>query len=130
LPIESHCTPSNPDDVIDALRGAYERGTPVYPIGGGTSLNLGAMPERPGLGLSLTNLTRLIDYPARDLTITVEAGMSIASLTKHLAAERQRLPIDVPQADRATIGGVVATNPIGPRRYRWGSTRLRRASQE
>jgi glycolate oxidase FAD binding subunit len=40
-----------------------------------------------------------------------------------LAKERQRLPIDVPQAAQATLGGVVATNFNGPRRYGQGSVR-------
>src|SRR6185295_19830055 len=40
-----------------------------------------------------------------------------------LATERQRLPIDVPQAERATVGGVIATNWNGPRRFREGTVR-------
>jgi glycolate oxidase FAD binding subunit len=40
-----------------------------------------------------------------------------------LAAEGQHLPIDVPRAAEATIGGVVATNWSGPRRYGHGTIR-------
>jgi glycolate oxidase FAD binding subunit len=40
-----------------------------------------------------------------------------------LATERQRLPIDVPRPGEATIGGVIATNWNGPRRYGQGSVR-------
>jgi glycolate oxidase FAD binding subunit len=40
-----------------------------------------------------------------------------------LAAEGQQLPIDVPRAGEATIGGVVATNWNGPRRYGYGTVR-------
>lgn len=123
LPLSGTVTPSDPDAVTDAIRQASEGGAPVYPFGGGTSLTLGATPSKPGLGLSLANLNRLVDYPVRDLTITVEAGMTMAALKKHLAAEGQRLPIDVPQPERATIGGVIATNPIGARRFRWGTIR-------
>jgi glycolate oxidase FAD binding subunit len=65
----------------------------------------------------------VIDYPARDLTITVEAGLTIAELSRRLAAERQCLPVDIPQADRATVGGAVAASPSGPRRFRWGTMR-------
>src|SRR5207342_3086849 len=36
---------------------------------------------------------------------------------------RQWIPLDPPSADRATIGGVVATNDSGPRRHRYGSPR-------
>ena len=80
-------------------------------------------PTRPGIGLSLAKLNRVVDYPAADLTITVEAGMTIAELTRRLAAQRQRLPIDVPQPDRATVGGAVAVNAAGPRRYAYGTMR-------
>ena len=40
-----------------------------------------------------------------------------------MAAQRQRLPIDIPQPDRATMGGAVALNAAGPRRYAYGSMR-------
>ena len=51
-------------------------------------------------GVSLANLNRLIDYPADDMTITVEAGMTIAELNKRLAEKRQWLPVDVARPDR------------------------------
>ncbi|HUT92567.1 MAG TPA: FAD-binding oxidoreductase, partial [Thermoguttaceae bacterium] len=123
LPLTETVTPANRDAVAEVVRDACQTGTPVYAIGGGTSLHYGARPTRPGLGLSLAGLNRVIDYPARDLTITVEAGVTIAELAGRLASERQRLPVDIAQAARATVGGVVATNPCGPRRYQWGTVR-------
>jgi glycolate oxidase FAD binding subunit len=96
---------------------------PLYPVGGGTSLDYGTLPARPGRALSLANLNRVIDYPARDMTITVEAGLRVAALAEQLAAERQWLPLDVPNPETATVGGVVATAWSGPRRYGWGTPR-------
>ena len=90
---------------------------------GGTSLGYGVRPQRAGLGLELLALNRVVDYPARDMTITVEAGTTIESLAQLMAQEGQRLPIDVPQAGQATLGGVVATNTSGPRRYGYGTIR-------
>jgi glycolate oxidase FAD binding subunit len=57
------------------------------------------------------------------MTIVVEAGLRMADLAATLAAEGQHLPIDVPRAGEATIGGVVATNWSGPRRYGHGTIR-------
>ncbi|HEV3417127.1 MAG TPA: FAD-binding oxidoreductase, partial [Pirellulales bacterium] len=110
-------SPADQPAVATAIAGAFADGTPVYPVGGGTSLGYGLPAARPGIELSLAKLDRVIDYPARDMTITVEAGITMSALAATLAAERQRLPVDVPQADRATLGGVIATNFSGPLRY-------------
>jgi glycolate oxidase FAD binding subunit len=123
LPLTETLAPADRAGVAEAVRRAVEADTPVYPIGGGTSLDYGVRSGRAGLGLSLAGLARVVDYPRRDLTITVEAGITLAALGKKLAAKRQRLPIDVPRADRATLGGVVASDPSGPWRYRWGTVR-------
>jgi glycolate oxidase FAD binding subunit len=121
--IKETVTPETQADLASIVRGAFETGTPLYPIGGGTSLDFGLPAKAPGKGLSLAKLNRVVDYPARDMTLTVEAGVTMTSLADLLAKERQRLPVDVPQADRATIGGVIATNWNGPRRYGEGSLR-------
>ena len=68
-------------------------------------------------------LDQVIDYPARDMTITVQAGITVARLRQILAPENQALPIDVPQADRATLGGILATNTSGSRRLGYGTLR-------
>lgn len=109
--------PADCAELADVIRQAADEGTPVYPVGGGTNWGYGAPPARPGIELSTTGLQRLVDYPARDLTITVEAGMTIATLAHHLASQGQCLPIDVPYADRATVGGVVATGARGLRSH-------------
>jgi glycolate oxidase FAD binding subunit len=57
------------------------------------------------------------------MTIVVEAGVRMSDLAATLAAEGQHLPIDVPRSSEATIGGVVATNWNGPRRYGYGTIR-------
>ena len=123
LPLTDTVNPADQAGVAEVVRDAAESGTPVYPIGGGTRLDYGVRPTRPGIGLCLKDMNRLIDYPARDLTVTVEAGVTLAELAEQLAAQRQRLPVDVPRADRATVGGAVATASYGPRRYRWGTLR-------
>ncbi len=69
-----------------------------------------------------TRWNRLIDYPARDMTITVEAGMTWRELCALLDVEGQQLPIDVLEGE-ATIGGLVAAGFCGPRQYGYGTIR-------
>jgi glycolate oxidase FAD binding subunit len=95
----------------------------VYPIGGGTSLDYGMPATTPGIGLSLGGINGVVDYPARDMTITVEAGITMATLAETLAAEGQRVPLDVPTPETATLGGVIATAASGALRYAHGTAR-------
>jgi glycolate oxidase FAD binding subunit len=106
--------------VGDNANGA---GLPIYPVGGRTAIQYGPPLAKKGIALCTMGLARVIDYPARDMTITVEAGIRVEELTKTLAEQGQRLPIDVPHLHRATLGGVVATNTSGSRRFGMGTMR-------
>jgi glycolate oxidase FAD binding subunit len=115
--------PAESSDVVEMMRAAYELRRPIFPFGGQTSLDYGGPPQRDGQSLDLISLNRLIDYTPRDMTIVVEPGLRMADLAATLAAESQQLPIDVPRADEATVGGAVATNWSGSRRYGYGTFR-------
>lgn len=123
LPLEQTLAPADAAGVSDIVRRQYEAGSPLYPIGGGTSLDFGLPARRPGIGLSLAGLNRVVDYPARDMTITVEAGITMRQLADTLANERQWLPVDAAQPDQATLGGVIACSASGPRRFGYGTMR-------
>lgn len=115
--------PTSVAELSAALQAAHQARTPIYPVGGGTSLEYGLPPAQPGVALHMSGLADVVDYPARDMTITVQAGMTLARLTELLAAEGQQLPIDAPHPDRATLGGLLATNFNGARRYGYGTLR-------
>lgn len=123
LPVTETAEPADEAAVAELLRKAGRTKTAVYPIGGGTSLAYGLRPNRPGIALSTAALNAIVDYPSNDLTVTVEAGLSLSELNRRLATHRQWLPIEVPLAQRATVGGIVATNSCGPRRYAYGTIR-------
>ncbi|MFO0800425.1 MAG: FAD-binding oxidoreductase [Gemmataceae bacterium] len=115
-----------PDSVAEAcelVRAAKTAGEGVYPVGGRTALDVGLPPTKPGFALDTTALDAVIDYPARDMTITVQAGITVGKLRAALAAEGQWLPVDIPRPDVATIGGAVALNKSGPRRLGYGTLR-------
>jgi glycolate oxidase FAD binding subunit len=114
-------------ETVEALREAVARrvaeGQAIFPQGGQTSLDYGGPPRRPGVAIDLRGLDRVVDYPAADMTITVEAGLTLARLQATLAGHRQRLPLDAPRPERATLGGIFATNTSGPRRFGAGRPR-------
>jgi glycolate oxidase FAD binding subunit len=115
--------PSSATEVGDIVRRCAAEGTAVYPVGGGTMLDYGLPPARPGVAVELRAIDKVIDFPARDMTITVEAGITIAKLDEIVRAEGLQLPIDVPEPERATLGGAIACNVSGPRRYGYGTFR-------
>ncbi len=92
-------------------------------MGGRTTLDVGMPPTKMGVAVDTTGLNEVIDYPARDMTITARCGITIAELQRVLAREGQWLPLDVPQPERATLGGAIALNQSGPHRYGFGTLR-------
>ena len=115
--------PGSAAEVGELVRAARAKGEAVYPVGGRTTLDLGNVPTMPGIALDLTGLNAVVEHASRDMTVTVQAGITLTALADVLAAERQWLPIDVPHPDRATVGGAVAANRSGPRRLGQGTVR-------
>lgn len=102
---------------------AQERQQALYVVGGRTALRYGYAAAKPGITVATSELNDVVDYPARDMTITVGAGIRVEELQKLLAGEGQRIPVDVPQAHRASLGGAIATNTSGPGRFAYGTLR-------
>ncbi|HEY8506140.1 MAG TPA: FAD-binding oxidoreductase [Gemmataceae bacterium] len=115
--------PGSVTELCQLVREARAAGQAIYPLGGGTRLDLGLPPARAGVAVDLRGLDQVIDYPARDMTITVQAGITVARLQEILRGENQRLPVDVALPERATLGGAIATNASGPRRFGHGTLR-------
>ena len=84
---------------------------------------LGNVPVRMDLALDLVNCNRLLDFQPNDLTVTVEAGMTLDALHSLLAQGQKYLPLEAPHSDTATVGGILSTNFTGPRRFAYGLPR-------
>jgi glycolate dehydrogenase FAD-binding subunit len=91
--------------------------------GGGSRIDLGDIPERLDVMIETTQLTRLLEHEAPDLTCHVEAGLTLGALQAQLAKKGQWIALDPPDAEQATIGGILASNASGPKRLRYGSAR-------
>jgi glycolate oxidase FAD binding subunit len=120
--------PANPDEVAAALKIATGAGLKVIPRGGGSKMDWGNLvrDSEGGSGeliLSTRRLNRVVEHAWGDMTATVEAGCTFQEFQQTLAEHGQRLALDPLWPDRATIGGILATNDSGPLRVRFGSLR-------
>jgi glycolate oxidase FAD binding subunit len=115
--------PGNEQELARVLKLANAAGMAVIPRGGGTKLDWGNRPARADVILSTARLNRVIEHAWADLTVSVEAGCTIAKLQETLAKHGQRLALDALWAERATVGGVLSTNDSGALRLRFGSLR-------
>lgn len=110
-----------PASVQEAAEMLRQVAGPAVIVGGATQM-------RPGFAanaelITTLKLNRLVDYAAADQVVMAEAGMTLAALQAELARNGQRLALDPPQPERATLGGIVAANSFGPLRTRYGSVR-------
>ena len=115
--------PETADRVAATLGWAAGQGLTVRVRGGGTKQQWGGAARSFDLLLSTAGLDAVVEHRHGDLTATVEAGATLAAVNAALAQHAQRLPLDPPWPDRATIGGIVATNDSGPARHHHGAPR-------
>jgi glycolate oxidase FAD binding subunit len=121
----------------------------VAPWGSGTKTAMGPPPKHLDLVLCMARMNHMLDVDTANLTITVEAGVKLRDVQARLATEEDRcylpledlkteagefvcsdrshsgcfFPLDPPFAERATMGGIIATNSSGPRRLLYGLPR-------
>ncbi|MEX3016760.1 glycolate oxidase subunit GlcE [Gymnodinialimonas hymeniacidonis] len=100
---------------------------PLRIVGGGTR-SIGA--PNAGEVLSLSALSGVELYEPGALTLVARSGTPLAEIEALLDAEGQMLPFEPPHMGAllgrngaSTIGGVVATNASGPRRFQAGACR-------
>ena len=115
--------PENADEVAAVLQWAHRNDIAVYPAGGRTLAHLGNTPTRPGIALDMTGLNRMVDFQPADLTVRVQAGMTVGQLDSELGQEGKCVPLAPPLAHQATVGGTLATGISGPMRSAYGLPR-------
>jgi len=76
-----------------------------------------------GVAFTLSALARVLEYTPEDMTVTVEAGITLAALQERLAQHGQWLPIDPPNPTTTTVAEILNSNASGPRRFGYGTIR-------
>ncbi len=115
--------PATAEELAKVLACANSAALAVIPRGSGTKLDWGNPPKLANLILSTARLDKVLEHAWGDMTATVQAGCTVAAFQRLLAEHGQRLALDSLWPDRATIGGILATNDSGALRTRFGSLR-------
>ncbi len=115
--------PGTAAEVAAALKQASDARQSLIIRGAGSKDGYGRTPSRIDVILDMQRLNHIVAHEHGDMTATIEAGASLRHVNVALALHGQTLPLDPPFADRATIGGLLATNDSGPLRHRYGTPR-------
>ena len=117
------CRPQDADEVSRVVAEADARGESVIAAGCGRHLDIGGIPRRCDVLVELGRLDGVLAHEPADMTVTVQAGCTLAALDRSLAAADQWLPVDPPCPDETTVGGLIAANLSGPLRASQGTVR-------
>jgi glycolate oxidase FAD binding subunit len=71
--------------------------------------------------VQLGKLNRVLEHTPEDMTVTVEAGITLQSMQTELARRGQCLPVDPPHSEKITIADLISLNASGPRRFGYGT---------
>ncbi len=115
--------PESVQQLGQAMAAAWKHGLAVAPWGGGTRMALGNPIKRLDVVVDLSRLCRVIQHNPADLTVTVEAGITLSRLQETLAEHGQFLALDPPLPHRATVGGTLAAGVSGPLKWQCGHLR-------
>ena len=117
--------PANTQEVAEVVRLCAAAGVAIVPQGGNTSMVGGAVPAEDGseIVLSTARLNRVREIDPVDLTMTIEAGVTLKAAQLAAADAGALLPLSISSEGSAQIGGVLAVNAGGNNTVRYGNAR-------
>jgi glycolate oxidase FAD binding subunit len=111
------------DEVVELARFAISEKLSIVPCGSRSKIDIGITPERYDIALDMTGLQSIAQHDAGDLTLAVDAGVSLRQLTELLEVNKQFLPLAAPCFETSTIGGTVASGIDSALRQQYGTAR-------
>lgn len=116
-------TPRNTEDVVEIVKLAGKYKIPIYPRGSGTNLSGGTIPLKGGIVILFTNMNKIVEVDAENLTAVVEPGVIIQDLNNAVAVHGLIYPPDPGTVSTATMGGSVSECSGGLRGLKYGVTK-------
>ena len=110
------CLPSTVKEVSKLVcLISKNKGLSIVPQGGNTGLAGGGTPDTTSnqVVISLKKLDNIKEFDIENKTITVEAGCTLSQIQNTVSKQDLDFALDFSSRDKATIGGVLATNGGG-----------------
>ncbi|MFT3856369.1 MAG: FAD-binding oxidoreductase [Aquabacterium sp.] len=117
--------PGNTDEVARIVQACAARSVAIVPQGGNTSLVGGSVPDDSGtqIVLHLGRLQQVRGVDAANLSITVDAGCTLAQVQQAADDAGLLFPLSLASEGSCTIGGNLASNAGGTQVLRYGTAR-------
>lgn len=117
--------PASTGELAELVRLCAGHGVPMVPQGGNTSMVGGATPDGSGreVVVCLSRMNRVRGIDPHDLTMEVEAGVTLKAAQDAAKEAGFMLPLSISSEGSAQIGGVLATNAGGNNTLRYGNAR-------
>lgn len=117
--------PATTQELAAVVKLCAEAGVPLVPQGGNTSMVGGAVPsdDNTQLVISTARLNHIRDLDTADMTLTIEAGVTLKAAQMAAAEAGCLLPLSISSEGTAQIGGVLAVNAGGNNTVRYGNAR-------
>ncbi|MFT8711421.1 FAD-binding oxidoreductase [Komagataeibacter rhaeticus] len=117
--------PASTRELAGIVRLCAAHGVPMVPQGGNTSMVGGATPDDSGheVVVCLSRMNRVRHIDPHDLTMEVEAGVTLKAAQDAAREAGFMLPLSISSEGSAQIGGVLATNAGGNNTLRYGNAR-------
>jgi FAD/FMN-containing dehydrogenase len=99
--------PQDTDEMVKILQVALKYELPIVPFAGGTGMGGGAVAWKGGIMVETKGMNRVLEIDPDNMSVTVQAGITIWELNEHLAPYGLWLPHQ-PESKRAcTIGASI-----------------------
>jgi len=115
--------PRTVEEAVEIVRRAGHERRVVLPMGCGSKLGWTRAPRHVDVELSTRAMSGVVAYEPGDGTITALAGTRWGDLTRLTAEHGHHLSPEIPNADQATVGGVLAAGQSGMDRLCYGPVR-------
>lgn len=114
--------PGTTAEVAAVMAIAHEFSIPVTPRGAASGRTGGSIPLKGGISLALDRMLKIVEFDAKNMMITVEAGVRTIDVYNYAAERGLFFPPDPGSWKYSTIGGNVAENAGGMRAVKYGVT--------